>query len=66
MSKKKLERIYEGWKNLVLDLNKEEAEKRAKVCAACTFNALNTCKVCLCPIPAKTRSSHETCPINKW
>jgi len=66
--KGKLGRIIEGWENYIFP--DEEVEKLAKYralrCASCDFNKLEMCSKCNCPIPLKTRSTEEECPIGRW
>lgn len=66
--KSKVERIVEGWGNYIFRTSETEsiALQRAKVCAVCTENKREWCKVCKCFIPAKTRSLAESCPKNLW
>jgi len=66
--KSRLERIIEGWYNLIIrdPVIEEMALKRAKVCAVCSSNVRNVCKECHCPLPAKTRSVEEKCDKNLW
>ena len=74
---KKAGNIVEGYKNLVITNNvvEELACKRLDICRGCTFTKplvkvnnvqYYTCSFCSCPIDAKTRSTGEVCPINKW
>lgn len=64
----KIKHIIEGWKNLATrpDEFREEAEKRAAICADCSENIVNVCYKCGCYIPAKTWSPDEECPEGKW
>lgn len=58
--------IIEGWGNYIFPNKEVEnlAKVRALICATCKSNKLNVCTECLCPIPAKTRSTQEKC--DKW
>ena len=66
--KSKLQRIIDGWSNLLFrDPEIEDmAQRRAKICAVCSKNKYNTCMVCKCPLPAKTRSPEEKCDRGLW
>lgn len=65
----KLQRIIEGWSNLLI--RDPEVEKfaleRAEKCANCdAANDKNFCAICGCYIPAKVRSKKEKCPNGEW
>ena len=65
----RLSEIYNGWKNYTFkSLEIEElAKNRAKICVSCNkLRRNNTCKICGCYIPAKTRSLKSKCPEKKW
>lgn len=66
--KSKLQRIIDGWSNLIV--RDEEIEKmalhRARFCASCTKNKFNICVLCGCPLSAKTRSPDEHCDRGLW
>lgn len=62
----KLKAIINGWSNLLINGNEEQSKQRAKICAKCPHNVMNICTICTCPLPAKTRSEYDNCPINKW
>jgi hypothetical protein len=49
-------------------LNKEEIEKRHKICESCEyFDKLNEkCKKCGCYTRLKVMFKYSSCPINKW
>ncbi len=62
--------IVEGYTNLILNLNEEEANRRKLICLDCPFKKelvkvkdiqYYSCSLCNCPIDAKTRSSNESC-----
>lgn len=65
-----LEEIYSGWKNLIFENEIIEglAKERMRICVEeCTeLNDIHACKQCGCYMPAKTRSPHSSCPLNKW
>ena len=65
----KLSEIYAGWKNYTFKNPQveEQAKERAKICVACPkLRRNNTCAICGCYIPAKTRSVRSRCPLRKW
>lgn len=68
---KKLQEIYDGWKNYVFQ-NKEveeTAKKRISICVENTcgfFKENKTCGSCGCFMPAKVRSPKSKCPENYW
>ena len=66
-----LQEIYEGWKNLLFENPKVEkiAKERIKICVGCTkLKSNNSCEICGCYMPAKTRSMGSHCPDEppKW
>lgn len=68
-AKNKLQRILEGWKNLIKTNPEVEkiANSRAIKCASCEhLNNLLFCKKCGCFVPAKIRSTQEKCKERKW
>jgi hypothetical protein len=65
----KLQEIIEGWANVIVKdaVVETEALRRAKICASCVHASNHiTCKLCGCPLIAKTRSPKSKCPDNKW
>ena len=65
----RLSEIYEGWKNFTFPNPKIEAEakRRIEICIVCdNLNKRNTCKLCGCYMPAKTRSKASKCQLKKW
>lgn len=46
----------------------EERARRLAVCNACPQRnaALNTCGVCHCWLPGKTKYAESSCPQSKW
>lgn len=64
----KLSAIVDGWKNVLWE--NPEAEKKAKIraaiCAKCEHNDGFKCRLCGCPLIAKTRSRTTLCPESKW
>lgn len=67
----RLSEIYDGWKNLIFEnpAVEEEAKRRMKICVGCPkLGATNVCKICLCYMPAKTRSPESFCEDKprKW
>ncbi len=67
---KKIKAIIKGWWFLITD-NKTSrlvSEPRIKICNNCEYkNKLtNSCELCGCFIPAKTRVIEEECPNNMW
>ena len=68
----KIKNIFEGWSNVFIkDDNVEKiATLRRKICDLCRSkgNSLGVdyCKICGCPLIAKSRSMNEHCPIEKW
>jgi hypothetical protein len=68
-SRKKLQMILEGWKNLVTTNTEIEkiANERAIICAKCThLSKLLFCKKCGCFVPAAIRSKDKKCKLEKW
>lgn len=70
---KKLSQIAEGYTNLTLSalsLTSEQIEKvsevRIKVCEKCPNNINNSCALCGCYLPSKTRVRSAKCPANLW
>jgi len=65
-----LSEIYNGWKNLIFENETIEviAKERIRICVEeCDkLNEINACKECGCYMPAKTRSPHSRCPLNRW
>lgn len=62
--------IAEGYWNLV-NRSKAEVEtmaaQRIAVCKSCAhYSITSQCKLCGCFMPAKTRSVHAKCPVEKW
>lgn len=66
--KSKLQRIVDGWANLIFPTPETEAtaKERAKLCASCSKNKFNVCILCGCPLSAKTRSPEEKCDRGLW
>ena len=66
--KSRMQRIIDGWSNLVVrdPLIEEMARQRARLCAVCSKNKFNICILCGCPLPAKTRSPEEKCDNGIW
>tara|TARA_R110000822_G_scaffold227017_2_gene359713 strand:+ start:8820 stop:9041 length:222 start_codon:yes stop_codon:yes gene_type:complete len=71
----KAKEISNGYKNLLLSklgLSSEENEKvfnaRREICNSCASRdiLLDRCKLCGCPLAAKTRSIVTECPIKLW
>lgn len=65
----KLQEIYDGWKNFVFPSKEVEelAKKRMAICIDCSkLSRTNTCLMCGCYMPAKTRSETSTCRLGKW
>lgn len=61
--------IYDGWKNLIFENPEveEEAKRRMKICVECeNLSSRNTCDLCTCYMPAKTRNLQSRCKIKKW
>lgn len=68
---KKLEEIYDGWKNYIFPNPEveEEAKRRIAICVKndCgKFRATKTCAICGCFMPAKCRNITSSCPLKKW
>lgn len=68
-----IKQIYQGWKSLILEENKELAEKRLETCLNCDQNTTcgdikitSTCKSCGCVLLAKTRCVECHCPKKLW
>lgn len=66
--KSKLQKIIEGWGNLLFPNPEVEAvaKARAERCSHCSWNLLEVCQKCTCPIPAKVRSMGDACPLGRW
>ena len=70
----KLSELVEGYRKLwkigeVPDKEEETvAQKRMEICMACPHRNthLNTCKVCTCYLPAKTKCMQCSCPKQYW
>lgn len=77
----KVVNIAQGYTNLAVSglVPNSDTEilacNRMKICEACPFKVklvkiagkqYYSCSKCSCPIDAKTRSTGESCPINKW
>lgn len=66
--------ILEGFSNLVkskVGLTSDElenlAKKRFAICKECPqLSKKDTCKVCGCYMPAKTKSKRSECPEKHW
>lgn len=57
----------EGYKNWLLNKNKELAKERLEICNSCENRTImHTCSICGCLLEAKVRTKKEKCPINKW
>lgn len=67
---KQFEEIINGWKNLITqsdDTIEEIAKQRIAICVDCEhLSKRNSCKLCGCYMPAKTRSLKSKCVENKW
>ena len=75
MSLKKAIDIYKGYKNLIKDkmllLDEEEQElfdKRYDICKVCLFRnkTIDSCMLCNCYLPAKTKCLECKCPKEYW
>lgn len=66
--KTKLQKILEGWHNVIFENPEIErlAKGRAEICAECKMNIMNTCMKCGCPLVAKLRSKESDCPLKLW
>ena len=66
----KTKEILSGWGSWLFKTPEVEevAKERADVCAGCPENINNRCKICTCPLFAKTRSMKETnkCDLERW
>lgn len=69
----KAKEISNGYKNLLrskfgLTSEKEEKlfEARRTICNNCEHGQTMRCKLCGCPIAAKTKSIESKCPDNLW
>lgn len=67
----KLDEIYAGWKNYIFPNPKveEEAKRRIAICVKneCKkYRENDTCGMCGCFMPAKTRSPKSRCLLGKW
>jgi len=64
--------ILSGFKNLILDKNKDKAEKRIAICKDCEFIKYNDtgkfyqCGKCGCVIEALVRQDYKVCQLGKW
>jgi hypothetical protein len=67
--------ILDGWKNLILrnPYVEEHALKRLEICHECKHNSdypkltfTSICKLCSCPLEAKSRNLESQCDIKKW
>jgi len=62
--------IVKGWYLLITDNRASRVmyDSRMPTCNTCQNRnkALNTCKLCGCFLPAKTRVIEEECPANYW
>jgi len=48
-------------------VNNEIWEERGRICQSCDkITMLNTCSICNCFMPAKTKLAGASCPENKW
>jgi hypothetical protein len=64
-----LEEIYTGWKNFAFPNPRVEeiAKKRIAICYNCDkLQKNNTCAICGCYMPAKTRSLKSKCELGLW
>ena len=54
----------------LLDFNdrvdKATQKERLAICLSCDKAELGICKICLCPLAAKSWIASEECPIGKW
>jgi len=70
INKQKFNEIIDGWKNLILKndpIVEEIAKERISICVDCeNFTEINTCKLCGCYMPAKTRSITSRCDLDYW
>lgn len=73
MDIKEAKQILNGFTNLTLSKvflsNKEIEElssKRMNVCNNCPNLSNNTCKLCGCYMPSKTRVRKASCPDKHW
>lgn len=80
----KIKEMVEGWRNhLIPAEHLKEAinsmsEERMAICNVCQYNSVNAgtptivkssyCKLCGCPLAAKTKSPTSACPLQppKW
>jgi hypothetical protein len=67
---KEIEKIAEGWKNLIFQnpVSEEIGKKRLAICFTCMHRKpiTNRCGVCHCYLPAAVRSSKKKCLKRKW
>lgn len=66
-----LKLIYQGWKNLILDLisdikYRKQFHERYMICKKCYYNVHGICSRCYCIIKAKTKAEDAECPMGKW
>lgn len=66
----KIKAIIKGWYYLITNNEKSRliSKLRINVCNACEHKnkTLNSCNLCGCFIPAKTRLIEEECPNGLW
>ena len=71
MNTKQFNEIIDGWKNLLFkdDSVEQIAKSRIAICCNCEhLTNRNTCDLCGCYMPAKTRNISSSCSMNpkKW
>lgn len=64
----KIKQIIQGYKNLIIEDKELEPlfQSRYETCLTCENNKLGVCKLCLCPVIAKSHSPLEDCPAHYW
>ena len=66
----KVKHIATGFAKLALDIDRDMALKRIRICKDCDkihwLGRTLWCSICKCFIPAKARVKNEKCPKGRW